>query len=128
MAHFAKIENNIVCSVIVISDEDCMDDDTIGQNFINNVLQLDGIWKRTSYNTFDNKNINGGKPFRKNYAGLGYTYDEELDAFIPPKPYPSWILDEEKGNWYAPIPFPLDNKMYQWCEEKIEWTLIQNMT
>jgi hypothetical protein len=105
MAHFAKIENNVVAQVIVIDNEN----ETNGQEFINS-LGIDGTWIQTSYNG----------TIRKNFAGIGYTYDENLDAFIPPKPYQSWVLDEETCTWNSPIEKPTDNA-YAWDEQTLSW-------
>lgn len=120
MAYFAQIENNIVQQVIKISnqtlDEPTLqfpDTEPLGQSFITNVLGLSGIWKQTSYNA----------SFRKHYAGIGYTYDETLDAFIRPKPYPSWLLDTDTCTWYPPVPYPNDGNMYQWDEATQQWVL-----
>lgn len=120
MAHFAELdENNIVKRVIVVSDEDAVD----GENFCHNLLG--GRWKQTSYNTRSGVHTNGGTPFRKNYAGMGYTYDEGRDAFIPPKPFSSWSLNETTCQWDAPIPRPTDGA-YFWRENDGtgEWVLV----
>jgi hypothetical protein len=114
MAHYAFLdENNIVTEVIVGIDEtetiEGLDTETWYGNFRGQVC------KRTSYNG----NI------RKNYAGLGYTYDEERDAFIAPKPFESWILDEEKCVWKAPIPYPTDEKVYDWDESTTSWIEVE---
>tara|TARA_R110000751_G_scaffold297814_1_gene407484 strand:- start:335 stop:655 length:321 start_codon:yes stop_codon:yes gene_type:complete len=101
MAHFAKINNNIVTEVIV-AEKDFISSGQVGDEF---------LWVQTSYNA----------NFRKNYAGLGYTYDKIRDAFIPPKPFPSWVLDEETCNWNSPVPMPMDGKMYTWNEETTNW-------
>ena len=88
------------------------------------------VYKQTSYNTHGGVHSNGGTPFRKNYAGLGYTYDKDRDAFIPPKPYASWVLDETTCLWNAPMPYPTDlgtpdvPKMYTWNEENRTWDLV----
>lgn len=116
MAYFAQLENNIVQQVISISNFDAPDpaptnSEPLGQAFIANVLKLGGTWKQTSYNG----------TFRKHYAGIGYTYDDVLDAFIPPKPYPSWLLNTETCEWEAPIPYPNDDKLYYWDEETQQW-------
>ena len=103
MAHFARIdENNIVQEVIVVHNNDAPDEKT-GQEFIA-FLGLEGVWKQTSYNTMAGKHTLGGTPFRKNYAGIGCFYDEQRDAFIPPKPTiaKNWILDEDTCNWVLP--------------------------
>jgi hypothetical protein len=106
MSHFAKIENGIVTQVIVAEHE-----------FINT---LRGEWRQTSYRTHGGQHPEG-RPLRKNYAGIGYTYDSERDAFIPPKPFDSWLLDEDTCLWSAPVPMPEDGKMYQWDEDSISW-------
>ena len=117
MAHFAQLENNIVKQVIVVSNQDILDEngqesEEKGIEFCSNLIG--GNWKQTSYN---------GK-IRKNYAGIGYTYDEGRDAFIPPKPYNSWLLDEDTCQWKAPIDYPTDEKMYVWNEETTSWVEI----
>lgn len=106
MSHFAKIENGIVAQVIVAE-----------QDFIDTI---DGEWVQTSYNTRGGQHPEG-KPLRKNYAGIGYTYDSERDAFIPPKPFDSWVLNEDTCLWDAPVPIPEDGKMYTWDEETLSW-------
>lgn len=115
MAHFAEIGlNNTVIRVIVVSNEDCKDQhgnesEIIGAKFCNNLFG--GVWLQTSYNG----------NMRKNYAGAGYTYDSERDAFIPPKPFASWTLDNTTCVWFAPTPYPTDGKMYLWNEETTAW-------
>lgn len=122
MAHFAELDDqNIVLRVIVVSDEDAVD----GENFCHDLLG--GRWKQTSYNTRGGQHLLGGTPFRKNYAGIGYTYDETLDAFLPPQPYPSWILDLNTGLWNPPIlkpNDPNDNQYYVWDESQSNWVLV----
>ena len=115
MAHFAEIDsNNIVLRVVVVADEFEAD----GESWCANLWG--GTWKQTSYNTYANTHP-GNKPFRKNYAGPGFTYDSSKDAFIPPKPYPSWSLDEATCIWKAPVDFPNDGKPYSWNEEDSKW-------
>lgn len=119
MAHFAKLNNNnVVTQVIVVDNADTADrfgeeKEYIGAAFCEKVLG--GRWVQTSYNR--NK--------RKNYAGIGFTYNEEIDAFVPPKPYPSWILNNETANWDAPVPIPDISKNYVWVEETASWNLIE---
>ena len=119
MAYFAKLNsNNIVENVIsinntVITDANGVEQEQLGIDFINQLYNTNDTWKQTSYN---NK-------IRKNYAGIGYTYDSQRDAFIPPKPFNSWILNEETCNWNAPIPYPNDGQKYSWNEETQSWTL-----
>ena len=121
MAHFAKLdENNIVTQVIVVSN-DIATSESAGITFINNLYKTSDTWKQTSYNTFGNEHKLGGTPFRKNYAGIGYTYDCGRDAFIPPKPYPSWLLEESSCLWKAPVDYPDDGESYEWDEENQEW-------
>ncbi len=116
MAHFAKIdENNIVKQIIVITNEDCgnlefPESEIVGQTFINSI-GLEGVWKQTSYNA----------NFRKRYAGLDDVYDENRDAFLPTKPFPSWILNEDTCLWEPPIERPTDGKLYIWNEETLSW-------
>ena len=102
MAHFAQLDdNNIVLQVIVVSDEDAGPlPGLAGEAFCHSLLG--GRWKQTSYNTVAGVHQRGGVPFRKNYAGIGYTYDESRDAFIPPKPDPNALLDEQSGTWSIP--------------------------
>lgn len=108
MAYFAELdENNVVLRVVAIATEDCFDENGIEQEQlgINRCLQLfqNGIWKKTSYNTYGGVHLNGGTPFRKNYAGIGYTYDVNRDAFIPPMPNgEGWIFNEDKCAWDNP--------------------------
>ncbi len=111
MAHYAKIENGFVVQVNVIEED-----------FFNaNPERYTGQWVQTSYNTYAGEHLLGGTPLRKNYAGIGYTYDEELDAFIPPKPFDSWLLDEKTCQWNAPKPYPSDDNIYNWNETKQKW-------
>ena len=115
MAHFAQLdENNLVLQVIVVNNNDCKDEngnesEAIGIAFCQSLLG--GNWKQTSYNG----------NMRKNYAGIGYTYDSGRDAFIPPQPYPSWVLVEETCNWVAPTAYPTDGKLYTWDELTTSW-------
>jgi len=112
MSHFAQIdENNIVTQVIVI-EQDVVDTGLFGDP---------ASWIQTSYNTSGGIHTLGGTPLRKNYAGIGYTYDSTRDAFIPPKPYNSWILNETTCLYEAPTPMPTDGKIYNWDEETTSW-------
>ncbi len=119
MAHFAEIDdNNIVTRVLVVGD----DQEDRGQEFLADDLGLGGIWKKTSYNTQGGVHTLGGTPFRKNYAGIGYTFDATLDAFIPPKPFASWTLNEDTCNWNAPVAMPVEEgKFFVWNEETTSW-------
>lgn len=118
MAHFAEVDNsNVVVRVLVVGD----DQEERGQEFLANDLGLGGTWLKTSYNTQGGVHTLGGTPFRKNYAGIGYTYDSVRDAFIPPKPFNSWTLDEETCLWEAPVAYPSDGKLYTWDEDNTQW-------
>jgi hypothetical protein len=122
MAHFAKIgTGNIVETVIsihnsVITDSNGIEKEQLGIDFINTLYNTNDVWKQTSYN----------KKIRKNYASIGYTYDETRDAFIPPKPYNSWVLNESTCNWEAPVACPQDDNYYKWNEETTSW-ILQNI-
>lgn len=114
MAHFAQIENEIVVQVIV-AEQDVIDSGLFGDP---------AAWVQTSYNTYGGKHLLGGTPLRINYAGIGDTYDAVRDAFIPPSPFPSWILDEATCQWQAPVPYPTDDIIYGWDEETTSWVSI----
>ena len=121
MAHFAKInESNIVTQVVVVNDSDG-NNDTDGQNFLNNLFKTTHTWKKTSYNTYGNTHRLGGTPYRKNFASVGFTYDSSRDAFIEPKPYNSWTLDETTCLWEPPVTYPSDGKSYEWDEDNRQW-------
>ena len=121
MAHFAKInDSNIVEQVIVVSN-DVATSESAGVTFINTLYGTSDTWKQTSYNTQGNLHILGGTPFRKNCAGIGYTYDASKDAFIPPKPYNSWTLNNTTCLWESPVDMPDDDKRYTWNESNLEW-------
>jgi hypothetical protein len=111
MAHFAKVNNGIVVQVIVAEPE-----------FFNTFVDSSpGQWIQTSYNTHGGVHTLGGTPLRKNYAGIGYTYDSQRDAFIPPKPFASWVLNEDTCLWDAPVAMPDDGKVYTWNEDTQAW-------
>ena len=117
MAHFVRLENGIVVQGIVVNNAELLDEhgvekEDIGIAFCSNLLG--GTWKQTSYNA----------RIRKNYAGIGYTYDETLDAFIPPKPFASWLLDTDKAQWKAPVDYPTEEGKYTWNEETTSWKKI----
>ena len=121
MAHFAKLDkNNIVIFVTAGSDNDNGKEAEL-------FAKTGDVYKQTSYNTYGGVHILGGTPFRKNYAGIGYTFDEGRDAFIPPKPYESWILNEDTCLWDSPVPYPTDvgteenPKRYSWNEATTSW-------
>jgi hypothetical protein len=123
MAHFAELdENNVVKRVIVVSNADTSDANGVEKEYIGAAFcekLFGGTWKQTSYNA----------SFRKNYAGIGFTYNSSIDAFVPPKPYNSWILNNDTGRWEAPVALPEDSgtgdppKIYSWNEETTSWVL-----
>ena len=121
MAHYSFLNmQNIVTEVIVGKDE--TDGPTNWEIHYGNFREQ--VCKRTSYNTKGGVHENGGTPFRKNYAGIGYTYDETRDAFIPPQPYDSWVLNETSCLWEAPVAYPDDGQQYSWNEELGTWDLV----
>jgi hypothetical protein len=111
MAHFAKVVDGVVAQVIVAEPE----------FFDTFVDSSPGEWIQTSYNTHGGEHKLGGTPLRKNYAGIGFTYDRTRDAFIPPKPFASWVLNEDTCLWDAPVAMPTDDKLYQWDEATVNW-------
>lgn len=117
MAHFAQLdENNLVLQVIVVHNNELIAPDGLeseqkGAEFCQSLFGIDTVWKQTSYN----------KKFRKNYASVGFTYDADLDAFVPPQPYPSWLLNTDTAQWESPVPYPTDGKRYEWNEETLSW-------
>jgi hypothetical protein len=113
MAHYAKVENALVTQVIVAESE----------FFDTFVDSSPGEWIQTSYNTLGGVHSEDNTPLRKNYAGIGYTYDKSRDAFIPPKPYSSWVLNEFTCRWDAPTPMPDDDQRYMWNEATTTWIL-----
>lgn len=115
MGHFAKVVDGTVTQVIVAEPE-------FFETFVDS---SPGEWVQTSYNTLAGEHKLDGTPLRKNYAGIGYTYDKVRDAFIPPKPYTSWVLNEDTCQWNAPVAYPTDGKDYIWNEETLNWKLIQ---
>ena len=122
MAHFCKLVGNIVEKVHVVSN-DVATTEQAGIDFLNNLYNTRDVFKQTSYNTYGGEHKLGGTPFRKNYATVGGTYDPSRDAFIPPKPYPSWVLNETTCLWDAPVVKPEDDNNYIWNEETQQWDL-----
>ena len=128
MASFAKIGlNNKVIEVLsvvneVLHDSNGVEQESIGVDFLTKLTGYP-VWKQTSYNTHGGVHNNNGTPLRKNHAGIGYTYDEDRDAFIPPKPFKSWILNEQNCIWESPIPYPQDGNKYSWNEQTLSWDL-----
>ena len=130
MASFAKLNlENIVITVEsvvneVIKDSNGVEQEQLGIDFLRTLYnEPNAIWKQTSYNTHGGVHSSGGTPSRKNHAGIGYTYDETRDAFIAPKPYNSWVLNEQTCNWDAPVAKPNDGLIYVWNEQIQNWTL-----
>jgi len=140
MASFAKLNsNNIVITVEavvndIIEDSNNIEQEQLGIDFLNQLYNTNDNWKQTSYNTHGNVHLLGGIPFRKNHAGIGYIYDAQRDAFIAPKPFNSWVLNEDTCLWEAPIPYPITNTknefyedespkndLYTWNEDIINW-------
>lgn len=121
MAHFAELDgNNIVTQVVVVNNETIdnlpfPESEPVGVEFCQSLYGADTVWKQTSYSA----------SFRKHYAGVGYIYDATLDAFIPPKPYPSWLLNTTTCDWEAPVPYPNDGKTYYWDEATLSWVLVE---
>ena len=121
MSHYALLdENNIVMEVHVASQADDGKEDELRERSGLN-------YRQTSYNTHGGVHLLGGTPFRKNYAGIGYTFDEERDAFIPPKPYPSWILNEDTCLWETPVVYPNDGRQYTWDEATTSWVEVDSV-
>jgi hypothetical protein len=130
MASFAKIGlNNKVIEVLSVVNEVLHDANGVEQeiNGIDFLTKLTGypVWKQTSYNTHGGVHSSGGIPLRKNHAGIGMTYDEDRDAFIPKKPYNSWLLNEQTCNWEAPVAKPNDGKKYNWNEINQNWDIVE---
>jgi hypothetical protein len=129
MASFAKLNSdNIVERVIAVNNNELLENGIESENkgisFLKETFGKNTIWKQTSYNTFANTHKLGGTPFRKNHAGVGFIYDINRDAFIAPKPFDSWILNENTCIWESPIAYPNDGKKYLWNETNKTWDLI----
>ena len=123
MAYFAKLgKGNKVLAVHTVSN-DIATTEQAGMDFLNNLYNIREVWKQTSYNTRGGEHILGGEPFRKNYAGVGFTYDQIRDAFIPPQPFSSWTLNETTCLWEAPVAKPDDGQKYDWNESTQQWDL-----
>lgn len=117
MPHFAKVNNGIVEQVIVAEPE-------FFETFVDS---SPGKWIQTSYNTIGGVHTQGGTPLRKNFAGIGFTYDAQRDAFIPPKPFNSWVLNEDSCQWEAPVAYPDDGQRYTWDEATTSWVAAPTM-
>ena len=123
MASFVKLgKGNIVLKGESVSN-DIATTEQAGVDFLNNLYNTRDVWKQTSYNTFAGEHKLGGTPFRKNFAGIGYSYDQTRDAFIPPQPYRSWTLNETTCQWEAPVALPDTENSYNWNEETQQWDL-----
>jgi hypothetical protein len=125
MAHFAKLKvGNIVERVEVVSN-DIATTEQAGLEFLQNLHKTSDMFIQTSYNTRGGVHLLGGTPFRKNFAGIGWSYDQTRDAFIPPKPFNSWKLNETTCLWEAPVAKPDDGQRYNWNEENQTWDLVE---
>lgn len=117
MSHFAEVDGNGLVKRVIVAEQDFIDSGAVGDPT---------TWIQTSYNTYEGKHLLGGTPLRKNYAGVGFTYDKQRDAFIPPQPYPSWKLNEDTCVWDSPVPIPVENdNIYTWDEKQLNWVLIK---
>jgi hypothetical protein len=132
MASFAKLDNNNIVlrveSVVneVLKDSNGIEQETIGIEFLKTLYnEPNANWKQTSYNTVGGIHLLGGVPFRKNHASIGYTYELNRDAFIPPKPFNSWILNEDTCLWETPVAKPNDDNVYSWNESTLTWDVIK---
>ena len=114
MAHFAKLGTGNIVERVEIVSNDIATTEQAGADFLNNLYKTRDVWKQTSYNN----------NFRKNYAGIGFQYDQQRDAFIEPKPFNSWVLNEDTCLWEAPVVYPTDGNRYKWNEEILNWELI----
>jgi hypothetical protein len=124
MAHFAKLgTGNIIERVEVVSN-DIATTEQAGVDFLNNLYETRDVWKQTSFNTRGGVHLLGGTPFRKNFAGIGYKYDQTRDAFIEPKPFNSWTLNETTCLWDPPVVKPDDGQRYNWNEQNQTWDLV----
>ena len=112
MSHFAFVNAQGIVEQVIVAEQDVIDTGLFGEP---------KTWIQTSYNTYGGEHKLGGTPLRKNYAGIGYIYDVQRDAFYAPKPFPSWVLDENTCLWNAPTPMPVDGKLYIWDESNLKW-------
>jgi len=115
MSHFAEVDSTNTVLTVIVAEQDVIDSGAVGDP---------SRWIQTSYNTHGGVHALGGTPLRGNYAGIGYTYDPTLDAFVAPKPFASWVLDTATFSWDAPTPRPTDGKRYEWNEETLAWVEI----
>ena len=125
MAHFAKLGvGNKILQVIKVSDNDAPTEQA-GVEFLQKLYGTNDVWKQTSYNTYGGEHKLGGTPLRKNFASIGYKYDQYRDAFIPTQPYGSWTLNEDTCVWEAPVEYPTDGQNYEWNEDNQTWDLLE---
>jgi len=125
MAHFAKLGVGNKVEKVEVVHNDIATTEQSGIDFLNNLYGTNDIWKQTSYNTIGGVHLLGGNPFRKNYAGINFKYNEAKDAFIPPRPFNSWTLNEETCLWNSPIPYPTDGQKYTWNESEQSWDIVE---
>ena len=123
MAHFAEVDENNIVKRVIVAEQDFINSGAVGES---------SNWIQTSYNTRggihyapDSNEPDGGIALRKNYAGIGFTYDSDRDAFYTSQPYPSWTLNEDTCQWESPVPYPDDGEIYTWNEENQDWDLIE---
>jgi len=124
MAHFAKLGSDNIVERVEVVHNNIATDEQAGITFLQNLYNDSATWKQTSYNTFANTHKLSGTAFRKNYASVGYTYDETKDAFIAPKPYASWVLNDDTCLWGSPVAYPDDGKKYTWNEDNTSWDAV----
>jgi|TARA_R100001015_G_C4538819_1_gene103339 hypothetical protein len=123
MAHFAKLNSENIVEAIESVSNDISTNEQAGIDYLNSHHGTSDVWKQTSYNTKQNVHRLGGTAFRKNFAGVGYTYNQDIDGFVPPKPYDSWVLNETTGDWDPPVAYPNDGQAYNWDENSQNWVL-----
>ena len=124
MAHFAKLGNDNIVERVEVVHNNIATDEQAGITFLQNLYNDTATWKQTSYNTFANTHKLSGTAFRKNHAGIGYTYDETRDAFIAPKPYASWVLNDDTCLWESPVAYPDDGERHTWNEDTTSWDAV----
>ena len=125
MAHFAKLGAGDIVERVEVVSNDIATTEQAGVDFLNNLYKTRDVWKQTSYNTYAGEHKLGGTPLRKNYAGTGFQYDSIRDAFIEPKPFNSWTLNEDTCCWDSPVAYPDDGERYNWNEGTLSWDLIE---
>jgi hypothetical protein len=125
MAHFAKLGKGNIVEKVVVVHNNVSTTEQAGVDFLNNLYKSRDVWKQTSYNTKGGIHKLGGTPFRKNFANIGYKYDQTRDAFIPPKLFDSWTLNENTCLWEAPVAYPSDGQYYKWNETIENWELVE---